>query len=106
MIKFLSDLLSSEEIGRFFILFLQYNKEKTLKIIREYIKTSLFNVLNPFYFYIISPKTQIGSQENTERIKIEIIKYVILEMLGVNKFKKNSDNIFYLLILIYQNTVE
>ena len=106
VIKFLSDLLSSEEIGRFFILFLQYNKEKTLKIIREYIKTSLFNVLNPFYFYIISPKTQIGSQENTERIKIEIIKYVILEMLGVNKFKKNSDNIYYLLILIYQNTVE
>ena len=106
VIKYVSDLLSSEEIGRFFILFLQYNKDKSLKIIREYIKTSLLNVLNPFYFYIISPKTQIGNQEDTEKIKIEIIKYVILEMLEIKKFKKNCDNIYYLLILIYQNTVE
>ena len=106
VIKFVSDLLISEEIGRFFVLFLQYNKEKSLKIIREYIKTTILNVLNPFYFYIISPKTQIGSQENTERIKIEIIKFVILELLEVKKFKKNCDNIYYLLILIYQNTVE
>jgi len=106
VIKLLTDLLSSEEISRFFILFLQYNKEKSLKIIREYIKTTLLYALHPFYFYIISPKTQIGSQENTERIKIEIIKFVILEMLEIKKFDKNSENIYYLLILIYQNTVE
>ena len=101
--NFIKDLFSSQELSNFFILYLKYNHQKAMKKIIEYINSSINNNINPFYFYLLLPEVEIGNTKNTENIKLELIKNIILVMI---KMKKKYANILYFLILIYKNIYE
>ena len=101
--NFLNDLFKSKEIINFFISYIKFDKEKALKIIEDYIKTS---ISRNFIFKLISPDTKFENKKDSQSIKIEIIKNIILEIIKKKEIKKNKDYIFILLILIYKNIFE
>ena len=101
-IDFIKILFSSQEVTDFFILYLKYNQEKALKSINNYIKSSIITILNPFYFHLLLPQTELGNKNIAQNIKIEIMKNIILEIIN----RKKTNNLYYILILIYKNIYE
>ena len=104
IISFINNLLYSDWKNNFLILYLEYNEEKALKIIKKFIKFNLNDFFNPL-LNIISQKTEIKNKKKFDNIKIEIIKCIIDEILNRNEIKnKETINIIYFLITIY-NTI-
>ena len=101
--NYIKVLFNSQAIINFFMLYLRYNKEEALKTINDFIKCSLFKFSDPFIIYILSPEAKIGKKKNYEKIKIEIIKMFILEII---KNKNLNDDIVIFLLLIYKNIYE
>ena len=108
IINLILKLLEYKENNNFFILFLKFNEEKALKAIKKFIKSYLQYFFKPI-LYLISPKTEIGNKKKSDRIKIEIIKSIIIEVVNIKKEKKNNLNensLLNFLILIYKNVYE
>ena len=96
-------IFSSKEVTDFFVFFLKYKKDLALNSIIHYIQSSLIYIFNPFFMNLLSPKIEFASKKKYDFIKLEIIKNIILEL--IKKQSKNP-NIFYFIILIYQNIIE
>ena len=103
--KYVNIFYSSKDFEKFFILYLQYDKENAMKEIKKYISTIFFKYMNPFYFRFFKTKFQIIDESITFQIKFEIIKDILFAIAN-NKEKikeKYWNNSFLFLIIIYKN---
>jgi len=104
--KFFKDLMKSEEMSDFFILYLRFDKDKAIKIMSNYILLIFNKSSFPFYFYLLSQKARFGKDINSKKIKTEIIRKIILVISKHNSEIKNNNNIIYFLSFIYKNIFE
>ena len=104
--KFLKDLMSSEELSDFFILYLRFDKNKAIKVMCNYVLLTFIKSSFPFYFYLLSPKARFGKDINSKKIKTEIIINIILEINKKILEIKNNNNNIYFLSFIYKNIIE
>ena len=103
--KFFKDLMSSEEMSEFFILYLRFDKNKAIKVMCNYILLTFIKSSFPFYFYLLSEKANFEKDINSKKIKTELIINIILEINKNSEIKNNNNNIYFL-SFIYKNIIE
>ena len=97
------NLFSSKIVAHFFVLYFKFNKEKAMTSIINYIKSPLIRIINPFFFYLVNSEVELGDKNITANIKLEIIKTIMVELINM---KKDTENIYSLLVLIHRNIIE
>ena len=102
----LKDFFNSHIISNFYDLYLKYDKEKAMKSLSQYIQSAIISITNPFFFYLISPKRELGNKNISNTLKIEIINNIIVELMNRKDNSQNALNNFLLLILIFNNIYE
>ena len=107
--KTINEFYSSKEFTDFFIIYLKYKQNIALEKIKTFINNNYFFYSTPFYFRLINLKFIINEngQNNSEDIKLEIIKYISVIIINSNKHeiekKHNFNNLIIFLILIHKN---
>ena len=99
---FINRMFNSKGINNFFIIYLKYNEVKALKIINNYIKTSLSYFFKPF-LYLISPTSEIGNSKKSKNIKNEIANNIIFEVTNNKEMQNINENLLLLLMVLYNN---
>ena len=99
--QYVNIFYSSEELARFFYLYIKYNERKGLKDITNNIKNNFFNFLNNFCIKLFLPKFDYQNKY----IICELISSIIDVIISYKgKIKPEiSDNIFLFLISFHQN---
>jgi hypothetical protein len=83
LFNIINSLFSSRE-NNFFILYLNYDEKKGIELIKYYLKLSFIIFLNPI-LKLILPQIKIGNNKKSDRIKNEIIKFIINEIVANKK---------------------
>ena len=99
---------SSEEFSDYIILYIKYDEQNALELIKKFINSTFFKNINPFYLRLINIKDITKEENNSNKIKFEIIQCIfdkINDIYTKNKKGKNKtfDNIFLFLLSIHNN---
>ena len=124
---FIKDLLSCKGMKNFYYIYLSINYKQALEDIKIFFDISIYDIYNPFYFYLLSSNLDYDNEINNRNISTndeinidekinQYIKCQLLSLLGIElttskiNFDDSKDiilvqNNILLLIYIYHNLI-